>query len=122
MDSTSEDLSTGESLRAFQSAISKSEKALAQMTRKGADTTLIEKRLKALRVGLAVLENAWHQEPHHYTWEDLAEARRVLTGLLPSIESIHAKAKAGSPQRTLMERRITAFELAIQRIDRLSRE
>ena len=87
------------------------------MTQKGANTTLLKKRLKAIYIGLAMLENVWNQRPHHYTQEDLAEARTVLTGLFPSIESIYVKSKAGSPQRTLLERRIKALELAVQAID-----
>lgn len=111
-----------ESITSFQSTISKCEKALAQMTQKGANTTLIKKRLKAISIGLAMLEKVWNSEPHHYTQEDLAEARTVLTGLLPSIENIYAKSKVGSPQRTLLERRIKALELAIQAIDDLFNE
>lgn len=111
-----------ESIKSFQSTISKSEKALAQMTQKGANTALLKKRLKALYIGLAMLENVWNQRPHHYTQEDLAEARNVLTGLFPSIENVYAKSKAGSPQRTLLERRIKALELAVQAIDDLSNE
>ena len=63
-----------ESIKSFQSTISKSEKALAQMTQKGANTTLLKKRLIALHIGLAMLENVWNQRPHHYTKEDLAES------------------------------------------------
>lgn len=111
-----------ESIKSFQSTISKSENALAQMTQKGSNTTLLKKRLNALYIGLAMLENVWNQRPHHYTLEDLAEARNVLTGLFPSIENIYAKSKAGSPQRTLLERRIKALELAVQAIDDLSNE
>ena len=111
-----------ESIKSLQSSISKSEKALTRMTQKGANTTLLKKRLKALRIGLAMLEYAWNRNPHHYTQEELAEARRVLTGLFPSIESIYEKSKAGSPQRTLLKRRIEALELAVQAIDDLSRE
>lgn len=106
-----------ESIKSLQSTIRKSEKALAQMTRKGANTTLVEKRLKALSIGLAVLEYVWYQRPHHYTREELAEARNILIGLFPSIEDIYARSKEGSPQRTLLERRIRAFELAVQAID-----
>jgi hypothetical protein len=108
-----------ESIKSFQSTISKSEKALDQMTQKGANTSVLKKRLKAIYIGLAMLENVWNQSPHHYTQEDLAEARIVLTGLFPSIENIYAKSKAGSPQRTLLERRIKSLELAIQAIDDL---
>jgi hypothetical protein len=109
-----------ESIKSFQSTIRKSENALTQMTQKGANTTLLKKRLNALTIGLAVLENVWNEKPHHYTQEDLAEARNVLTGLLPSIKSIYGKSKEGSPQRTLLERRIPSLELAVQAIDLLS--
>lgn len=109
-----------ESITSFQSTIRKSEKALAQMTEKGANTTLIKKRLNALTIGLAVLEHAWHEKPHQYTQEELAETRNVLTGLFPSIKSVYGKSKEGSPQRTLLERRIKSLELAVQAIDDLS--
>jgi hypothetical protein len=106
-----------ESIESIQSSIRKSEKALAQMSEKGANTTLVKKRLQALRIGLAMLEKVWNQTPHHYTQADLTEARKVLIGLYPSIKDIFAKSKAGSPQRTLLERRIKALELAVQGID-----
>lgn len=110
-----------ESIQSLQSSIKKTEKALAQMTQKGQNTTLVQKRLSALTIGLATLENAWDHKPHPYTPEDLASARYVLVGLFPSIENIYAKSKVGSPQRTLLERRIKALELAVQAIDDLTR-
>lgn len=118
-----EDVTTAsktESINSFQSSISKTEKALAQMAAKGANTTLIEKRLKSLRIGLAMLEYVWDQRPHNYTQEELIEAHNVLIGLLPSMKNIYAKTKAGSPQRTLLERRLKAMELAGKAIDDLS--
>lgn len=105
-----------ESIKSFQSSIRKSEKALAQMTEKGANTTLLNKRLKALQIGLAMLEKVWNSRPYEYTKEDLAEARDILMGLLPSIENIYAKSKAGSSQKTLLERRIKSLKLAVQAI------
>lgn len=108
-----------ESIKSFQSTIRKSEKALVQMQQKGASITLVEKRLKALRTGLAVLESVWDHRPHPYTREDLVEAREVLTGLFPSIEDIYSKSQTGSPQKTLLQRRIKALELAVQAIDDL---
>ncbi|EGQ20298.1 hypothetical protein HMPREF9372_3555 [Sporosarcina newyorkensis 2681] len=106
-----------ESIKSFQSTIRKMEKALAQMTQKGANTTLIKKRLNALLIGLDVLENVWNQRPLHYTEEALTDARIVLNGLLPTIRNSYVKSKAGSPQRTLLERRIKSLELAVQAID-----
>lgn len=46
----------------------------------------MKKRLKAVCIGLVVLENVWNQESHQYSQEELADARNVLAGLLPSIE------------------------------------
>lgn len=106
-----------ESLKSFQSTIRKSENALSSMTDKGANTTLVAKWLEALRIGLAVLEQVWEEKPHPYTHEELAEARILLAGLLPAIEGIYAKSKPGSPQKTLLERRIKSLELAIQAMD-----
>jgi len=105
------------SIKSFQSSIRKSEKALVQMTEKGTNTTLISKRLKALQIGLAVLEKVWNLRPYEYTNEDLAEAHDTLIGLLPSIENIYAKSKVGSPQKTLLERRIKSLKLAVQAIE-----
>lgn len=106
-----------ESVQSFRSTIRKMEKGLEQMKEKGANTTLIEKRLHATRIGLAVLENVWIRQPHPYGGEALSEARDVLLGLMPSIEKAYANSKTGSPQRTLLERRLKSLELAIQAID-----
>lgn len=107
-----------ESIKSFQSTIKKTEKALEQMTEKKANTTLIKKRLNAFHIGLAVLEKAWNNQPHPYNSKDLEEARNTLIGLLPSIQSIYEKSKEGSPQKTLLERRITSMELAIEEIEK----
>jgi hypothetical protein len=106
-----------QSLKSFQSTISKSENALVQMTQKGANTTLIRKRVNALTLGLAILEYVWNHKEHPYTRDDLVESRNVLTGLFPSIENIYTKSKDGSPQKTLLKRRIKSLELAVQAID-----
>lgn len=106
-----------ESIKSMQSTIRKLENALTQMTDKGASTTLVKKRLKAVSIGLAMLEHAWNQSPYQFTPEDLAEARDVITGLIPSVENSYAKSKTGSPQRTLLDRRIRALKLSVEAID-----
>lgn len=118
--SNADKLESIQSIQSLQSTISKLENALSQMTLNGTNTTLVKKRLKAVEIGLAMLENVWNQSPHNYTQEDLAAARNVITGLFPSIENSYAKSKAGSSQRTLLERRIKALNLAVQAIDHLS--
>lgn len=113
------DIDKLESIKSLLSAINKSEKALVQMIQKGANTTLIKKRLLALKVSLAVLENIWNQVPYKYTQEELIDARNILIGLLPSIKRINNKLEPGSSQTTLSERRIKALELSIQEINNL---
>ena len=119
MDKVSADIQL-ESIKSFQSTIRKLEKAAAQMKDKGAQTGLVEKRLRALLIGLAVLEMVWNEKPNSFSTEELAQARAVLADLLPSIENQYAKSKAGSSQRTLLKRRIQSLELAIEAIDELS--
>ncbi|AIQ38890.1 hypothetical protein MKZ24_03010 [Paenibacillus sp. FSL R7-0297] len=108
-----------ESIRSLQSTIKKLENALSQMTQNAVNTTLVKKRLNAVYIGLAILENVWNQKPHQYTHEDLAEARKVIIGLTPSVENSYAKSKTGSPQRTLLERRLKALKLVVQAIGEL---
>lgn len=74
-------------------------------------------RLAAHHIGLNLLKNLWYQKPQEYTLEDLTEARQVLIGLVPSIESQFANSKPGSLQSTLITRRHKALDLAIQAID-----
>lgn len=111
-----------ESIKSLESTISKLENALSQITQKGSNTTLVKKRLKAVCIGLAMLENIWDRKPHYYTQENIVEARNVLAGLLPSIESQYVKSKVGSPQKTLLERRIKSLELSIEAINEISNE
>src|SRR5690606_19575109 len=106
-----------ESIRSFESTIRKCETALAQMDEKGSNTTLLEKRLKALKIGLAILENVWHEQPFDCSPQEVRESGEVLSGLLPSIEKSYAKSKDGSPQKTLLERRLKSIELTIAAID-----
>ncbi|QVY60446.1 hypothetical protein [Cytobacillus gottheilii] len=112
-----------ECLKSMQSTIKKLEKAYAQMNQKGANTTLVKKRLDACKIGLAMLENVWNEVPHSHSHTELAGAQKVLLALTPSVESSYAKSKAGSPQRTLLERRLKALDLVDEAIkDQISME
>lgn len=106
-----------QSIEAFQSAIRKSENALKNMKGKEANTSVIEKRLHALIVSLYILEHTWNgRDDQHYSGLEISEARQVMNNLLPSLERMMEKS-AGTPQYTLLERRIRAFQLAIQAMD-----
>lgn len=105
-----------ESTSSLQSSIRKTEKSLSQMTEKGVSTTLVRKRLEALRTGLDILESTWNHKSHNHTIDDLKSAQVILEGLLPGIVRMYEKSKLGSPQRTLLVRRIKSLELAIEEI------
>lgn len=109
-----------ESLKSFQSTIGKLENANVQMTKKGANVTLTTKRLKALYIGLAMLEFVWNKRTHPYNQEEITAARNVLAGLVPTVKSSYDKARESSPQKTLLQRRIQSLELAIQAMDEQS--
>lgn len=111
-----------ESIHSYQSTIRKMEKALAGMEKKGSDLKLIRRRLESVRIGLAALEYAWSDQALSYHPEEMKEAREVLSKLLPSMDSAYLKAKEGSPQRTLLERRILSFKQSMEIIDDLIRK
>lgn len=106
-----------DSKKAILSAIGKSERALIQMYQKGANTSLLSKRLKALSISLDVLKSIGKPLSALYSNNDLIETRSTLTKLLIPIERIYNECKILNPQRTLLERRIKAINLVIQMID-----
>ncbi|WP_313960280.1 hypothetical protein [Paenibacillus xylanexedens] len=107
-----------QSIEAFQSVIRKSENALKNMVGKEANTSLIEKRLHALNVSLYILEYTWNERAdQHYSSLEISEARHVMNNLLPSLKRMMEKSVAGTPQYTLLERRIRAFQLAVQAME-----
>lgn len=107
-----DDVTKDQSIEAFQSAIRKSESALNKMMQKGTNTTLLEKRLNALKIGLAVLEKEWFDKPHAYNGQSLEIARGILIGIIHSIKETEGKIASGTPQSTLIQRRVKAIELA----------
>lgn len=107
-----------QSIEAFQSVIRKSENALKNMAGKEANTTVIEKRLRALIVSLYILEHTWNgRDDQHYSSLEIAEACHVMNNLLPSLKQMMDKSTAGTSQYTLLERRIRAFQLALQAME-----
>lgn len=117
-----------ESISALQSAIHKLEEAFSGMTEKGSNTTLVRKRLRAFIIGLTALERAWNVNPRSayqnrpFTWTEVSEAHEVLLDLLPQLKSAHNRQLAGSPQRTLLKRRIKAVELAVCALGQIQRD
>lgn len=107
-------------IKSMQSTLSKLENAYKDMIEKDLNTTLVKKRRDAVKIALDSLENAWHGTEFSHETENILEARNVLNGILPSVEKQYEKAKEGSSQKTLLERRIASFEAALEALDAIS--
>ncbi|UXH44047.1 hypothetical protein N5C46_20805 [Rossellomorea vietnamensis] len=104
-------------IEAFRSIIRKSENALARMKPGTPQTNLLEKRLKAARIGEDVLHARWEDKELVVSKDELLMAKEVLKGLLLMLPSFLEKTKPGSGQRTYIERRIKAFQTAVSYLD-----
>lgn len=105
------------SIKSLESTIHKLTTAYNRMTKQGSNTALVLKRLTAVKIGLESLKGIWNGEEFCYNEDTILTSIEVLQGIIPSIEKQIEKAKEGSPQKTLNERRLTALKLAIQSLE-----
>jgi hypothetical protein len=103
-----------QSLDSFASTFHKLEKALTSVQQNVASTTVVSKRLKALKIGLAALQTRWENQVYPYSAEETQEAMYVIAGLIPSLHAMAPKFKPSSSQATLLVRRVLSLELALQ--------
>ncbi|MHA6260493.1 hypothetical protein ACXYMX_11435 [Sporosarcina sp. CAU 1771] len=105
------------SIKSLESTFNKLATAYKSMTEKGSNTTLVEKRRNAIKVGLESLKENWNTGEFFYDAETILISKDILRNLIPSIEQQLATAKQGSSQKTLIERRLTAIKMAIQSLE-----
>lgn len=105
------------SIASLESTFAKLSNAHKGMTEKGSNTTLVEKRRDAIKVGLESLKDVWWDVDFFCAEEVISQSKDILQSIIPSIEKQVAKAKDGSPQKTLNARRLTALELAIESLE-----
>ena len=105
------------SIKSLESTFNKLSNAYNSMTEKGSNTTLVKKRRNAVKVGLESLNDVWNRGDFFYDKEIILTSKDILQGVIPSIEKQLAKAKEGSSQKTLNERRLTALKLAIESLE-----
>ncbi|EGK12293.1 hypothetical protein ACFQ49_12415 [Kroppenstedtia eburnea] len=105
------------SIKSLESTFNKLSNSYKNMTEKGSNTTLVKKRRAAVKIGLESLKGTWNGEDFCYDEEIILTSKEVLQGVIPSIEKQIAKAKEGSSQKTLNERRLTALKLAIESLE-----
>jgi hypothetical protein len=105
------------SIKSLESTFNKLSNAYKSMNAKGSSTTLIKKRRNAVEIGLNSLKDTWNKEGFFYEEEIIWTSKDILQGIIPSIEKQLEKAKEGSSQKTLNERRLTALKLAIESLE-----
>lgn len=107
------------SIKSLESTYNKLSNAYSSMTEKGSNTTtLVQKRRDAVKIGLESIKHTWYGVDFSYDKETILTAKDILQGTLPSIEKQIEKAKEGSSQKTLNERRLNALKLAIESLER----
>lgn len=104
-------------IKSLESTYNKLSNAYKSMREKGSNTTLVKKRRDAIKVGLESVKDGWNDVDSFYPKEEILQSKDILQSILPSIEKQIAKAKDGSPQKTMNERRITALKLAIESLE-----
>ncbi|MFB4167916.1 hypothetical protein [Virgibacillus sp. JSM 102003] len=104
-------------IKSLESTLNKLTNAYNSMTEKGSNTTLVNKRRSSVKIGLESLKNAWGKGYFFYDEEKILTCKDILQGIIPSIEKQIAKAREGSSQKTLNERRLNAIKLAIKSLD-----
>lgn len=105
------------SIRSLVSTLNKLSNAYKSMTEKGSSTTLVKKRRNSVKIGLESLRDAWNGQGFFFDEEIILTSKDTLQGFIPSIEKQIAKAKEGSSQKTLNERRLTALKLAVESLE-----
>lgn len=105
------------SIKSLESTFNKLSNAYKSMSEKGSNTTLVQKRRNAVKIGLESLEDVWKGRGFIYDKEIILTAKDILQGIIPSIEKQVAKAKEGGSQKTLNERRLIALKLAIESLE-----
>lgn len=106
------------SIKSLQSTLNKLSVAYKSMSEKGSNTSLVKKRLTAIKIGLESLQNVWCGAEFSYDEVTILASKDTLNSLIPSIEKQLAKAKEGTSQKTLNERRLIALKLAIQSLEK----
>ncbi|WP_273851864.1 hypothetical protein [Guptibacillus spartinae] len=105
------------SIKSLESTLNKLSNASNTMSAKGANTNIVKKRRNAVQIGLTSLKDTWNKEGFFYNEESILITKDVLQGILPSIKKQIEKAKEGSSQKTLNERRLLAIKLALESLE-----
>jgi hypothetical protein len=109
--------------KALQSIIRKSEKVRDTLSQKQppriAQLAMVSQRLKMVCVASWMINKALNENiAGEYSKEELKEALQSIPMLRNQIEKVQSKFKEGTPQHTLAVRRIRAFNIAVELIEK----
>ena len=113
IDYTTENMN--EALRAFNSSISKCEKAKEKLKENSPQHKWVNRQLEAFYISVSLIELSLGETrgaANQYTAEELASAGETIKKLIETCEKLPDKFKDGSPQRTLAIRRLEALYIA----------
>jgi hypothetical protein len=103
--------------KSLESTLHKLSKASKSVGEKNGNTSLVNKRRDAIRIGLESLESEWGNKDFDYPTDLLISAKDELQRMLCSVDSHLMRVKEGSAQKTLNERRHLALTQAITSLD-----
>jgi len=114
------ELELREAARAIASTRMKSEKAILKLKEGSAQQRLTARGIAAYSLALQLIarELGEPQEPILYTKESLEQAIEAFAFAATRVENVLPKFAAGTPQHTLVIRRLRAFEIAVALIRR----
>lgn len=120
---TNEELA--EALRAITSTLSKSEKALLKLKAGTFQHTMTAQGIAAYRIAIELINRGSEVDSAEnptfvgeYPKDELESAVQAFTSAIGRIEKMQPKFEAGTPQYTLAVRRIKAFHIAIELLER----
>ena len=106
-----------EAARAISSALMKSEKALLKLKEGSPQLRMTTENIRAFQIGLALIRREQGaRDALVFRKEELASAQAAFASMTARVEKVLPKFAAGTPQHTLVVRRIRAFEIAEQMI------
>jgi hypothetical protein len=105
-------------VKSLESTLHKLKRSLESMKEQGSSTTLVRKRLLAIQVGLASLENDWFTQDFMCDEATIEASRDTLRRIASAVERQTTSAHRHSSQKTLIDRRRKALELAIQSLNK----
>ena len=104
-----------EAVRAFNSSISKCEKAKTKLKEGSPQRKWVDRQLEAFYIAVSLIDRSLRDPENakeRYPEMALSSADKTLKQLIEKCEKLPEKFKDGSPQHTLAIRRLRAFHIA----------